>query len=384
MEELVFRDRRNTSCIKWDGLSNDFTRNDLLPLWVADMDFASPKCVTDALHKAADFGVFGYNKVPESYYEAFINWEKTRHNFEVKREWIRYSPGVVAGFSWFIELLTEKTDSVMIQVPVYSPFHKSVRASGRKLVTNELINTNGVYTVDYEDFEQKIVSEKVKLFILCSPHNPLSRVWKKEELVRMFDICRKHGVKVVVDEIHHDFIYGDHIHHPGLSVGDYGDMMVMLTAPSKTFNLAGMKNSIVIIPNEEIRKKYDEFTNYLHVEAGGNLGYLTVEAAYRDGGDWFDAVLAQIHENYEYLCTELKKHLPKLVITPLEGTYLMWIDFSAYLKPEEMKDYLENRCHLALDYGTWFEGNAACHVRLNLATSKEIIEKAARAIIENL
>ena len=205
-EQLIFRDRRGTNAMKWNYLDRiGFKGENLLGMWVADMDFASPECVRRALREAADFGVFGYDAAPKEYHEAFIAWEKERHGLEIDREWIRFSPGVVTGFYWLVKMLTEPGDSVLIQTPVYYPFMSAIEDQGRKLVRSELVNTNGIYTVDFEDFERKITEEAVRVFILCSPHNPIGRIWTRSELAKMLEICRRHSVKVISDEIHHDF-----------------------------------------------------------------------------------------------------------------------------------------------------------------------------------
>lgn len=384
MEELIYRDRRGTNASKWNRLSPRFTREDLLGLWVADMDFAAPACVREALHKQVDFGVFGYDATPEAYYEAFLHWEKTYHGYEPKRAWLRYSPGVVAGFNWLIQLLTKPGDGVLVQTPVYYPFLSAATDNGCRLVENELVNTEGVYTVDLADFERKLTQEQVKVFLLCSPHNPVGRVWRKEELSAMLELCRAHGVYVISDEIHHDFTHGGHKHIPAATVGDYDDMLVTLTAPSKTFNLAGLKNSVVIIPDEKLRKAWDSYTGKLHTASGGSFGVIAAQAAWEGGRPWLEQVLQTVEGNYELLRTELVSRKPELILSPLEGTYLAWLDLGAYVKPEAMADMVEGRCGLAVDYGSWFGGHAPCHIRINLATRPENIRQAIQSLTDNL
>ncbi|MCD8370156.1 MAG: PatB family C-S lyase, partial [Clostridiales bacterium] len=298
MEELIYRDRRGTRCSKWNELGRKFSRDDLMGLWVADMDFATAACVREALRRQVDFGVFGYDIPSEGYYRAFMNWEKTSHGYEVQREWLRYSPGVVAAFNWFVQLLTQPGDAVLIQTPVYYPFMFAATDHGRKLIKNELRNTDGVYSVDFEDFERKIVEEQVKIFLLCSPHNPVGRVWQMEELRQMLDICRAHGVYVIADEIHHDFIHGENRHIPAATVGVYDDMLVTLTSPSKTFNLAGLKNSVIIIPAPRLRCAYDDYTKKLHVDTGNSVGFVAAEAAYDGGRPWLESVLQPVWGKY--------------------------------------------------------------------------------------
>ena len=384
MEELIYRDRRGTNASKWNRLPPRFTREDLLGLWVADMDFAAPACVREALHKQVDFGVFGYDVTPDAYYEAFLHWEKTYHGYEPQRAWLRYSPGVVAGFNWLIQLLTKPGDGVLVQTPVYYPFLSAATDNGCRLVENELVNTAGVYTVDLADFERKLTEEHVKVFLLCSPHNPVGRVWRREELAAMLKLCRVHGVYVISDEIHHDFTHGGHKHIPAATVGEYDDMLVTLTAPSKTFNLAGLKNSVVIIPDEKLRKAWDSYTGKLHTATGGSFGVIAAQAAWEGGRPWLEQVLQTVEGNYELLRTELVPRKPELILSPLEGTYLAWLDLGAYVKPQEMAAAVEGRCGLAVDYGAWFGGHAPCHIRINLATRPENIRQAIQSLADHL
>ena len=384
-EQLIFRDRRGTNAIKWNALDViGFSGSDLLGMWVADMDFASPQCVREALRKAADFGVFGYDFPPRELNEAFIAWEAERHGYRVKPDWLRFSPGVVTGFYWLVRILTEPGDAVLIQTPVYYPFMGAVEDQGRRLVKSELVNTDGVYTIDFGDFEEKIVSGDVKVFILCSPHNPIGRIWKKEELAQMLAICRRHGVKVISDEIHQDFELHGHRHVPAGTVGEYDDMLVTLTAPSKTFNLAGLQHSFVIIPDGGIREKYDAHLRDVHINGGNSLGNIAAAAAYAGGASWLGSVLRQVEENDALLREKLAAGLPKAVISPLEGTYLSWVDLGAYVSPEDIKAAMEERCGLALDYGAQFGGDAPCHIRINLATSADIVSEACDRLIKNL
>lgn len=385
MEEIVYVDRKNSNCNKWDGQTTMFGEEGLLAMWVADMDFQVPQCVKEALTKYVESGVYGYYKIPDAYYQAFINWEKEQHGYEVKKEWIRFSPGVVAGFHWLVQIFTKPKDAVLVNTPVYYPFFKAVKNNDRKLICSDLVNESGVYTVDFEDFEKKIVENSVKLFILCSPHNPVGRVWKKEELKKLFEICKKHQVLVVSDEIHQDLVYGENTHIPSLSVGDYDHMMISLTAPSKTFNIAGAQNSIVVIPDEELRKKWDRYIEGNSLPSGNAFGYVAAQAAYEGGAGWLEGVKKQIYENYKYLKTQLQEKLPEIIVTPLEGTYLCWVDLGAYAAPEEMEEVIQKKCGLAVDYGHWFGGGkfGTC-IRINLATSMDNVKIAVDALAENL
>ncbi len=385
MENLLYADRRGTNCNKWDGQSEMFGEEGLHAMWVADMDFQVPLSVKQALHAYVEQGVIGYYKVPDAYYEAFLNWEQTHHGYQAKKEWLRFSPGVVAAFNWIIQFMTEPGDGVIVTTPVYYPFLYAAKNNNRKLITVDLLNHHGEYTIPFEAFEEKIIETKPALFILCSPHNPVGRVWKKEELEKLFDICKRHHVFVISDEIHQDLIFGENKHIPSYLAGADPSMCISITAPSKTFNLAGAQNSIVIIPDEALRQKWDTYTQGIRVTGGNAFGYVAAQAAYEGGGNWLEAVKKQIAENYEYVKEALGKHLPKAVVSPLEGTYLCWIDLAAYLSPDKMKETIQGKCRLAVDYGDWFGGNQfGSFIRMNLATSLENVKIGITALVEHL
>lgn len=385
MSLVKYVERKNTNCAKWDGLVDTFGEDELLAMWVADMDFQVPAPVVNALADYVNKGVFGYPITPDSYLEAFIDWERKYHSYEVKKDWIRFSPGVVSAFNWIIQFMTNPGDAVIVTTPVYYPFLNAVKDNNRNLIVSDLMETDGVYTIDFADFEQKIIENHVSLFILCSPHNPVGRVWKKEELAKLLDICRKHHVFVISDEIHHDLTYSNHKHIPSATVGNYDDMLITLTAPSKTFNLAACQNSVIIIPDKTIRKKWDTFVNQIHVTSGNAFGYVAAEAAYKDGRAWFEEIKEIVYGNYLYMKETLENALPGIVVSPLEGTYLAWIDLKNHVKVEDVKDFMQKKCKLAFDYGDWFGGERfGTHVRMNLATSRENVKIAVKAMIENI
>ena len=381
---LEYVDRKNTNCVKWDLLKDVFGQEDLLALWVADMDFKAPQEVRDALKAYAERGTYGYDPVPEAFYDAFLQWEKDVHGLSLTKEDLFYTPGVVTGFNWAVLAYTDPDDAILIQPPVYPPFFKAVETNGRTLVTNELLYKDGVYTCDFEDFEAKIRDENVKMFILCSPHNPCGRVWTKEELSKMLEICNKYHVLIVADEIHQDIISPGHRQIPLLSL-PHSDNVIAFTAPSKTFNLAGLKMSIGIIKNPELKKMWEALRDTTKIVSGTPFGYIAAEKAYSCGKDWLNEVQAQIWENYCLLRETLLKALPNVSVTPLEGTYLAWVNFENYLSPEEMEHFFTETCRIAPNYGSWFRGQSSgTFIRINLATRKENIEKACERIIENL
>lgn len=385
MSQVIYKDRLGTDCNKWDGCEEKFGDEHLLPLWVADMDFEAPSCVKQALKEYVDFGVFGYYQIPNRYYEAFINWEKTYHDYDVKKEWIRFAPGVVPAFNWLIHILTNERDGVLITPPVYYPFKDAVVNNNRTLVESPLMRLEDHYELDYEDFERKIKEQNVKLCIFCTPHNPVGRVWKKEEIVKVLDICKKYGVYVIADEIHQDIIMDGYQKVTAAATGNYDEIMVTLTAATKTFNLAGCQNSIVVIPNESLRKRYDDYLTRLRITGGNAFGYIAVQSAYEGGRKWIDEVLNIIEENYHLMKSILEEKLPKVWIPKLEGTYLMWIDLGAYVSADEIESVIQKDCGLAVDYGSWFGGEAyGTFIRVNLATREENIRLAAEKIVEAL
>lgn len=377
-ETLRFVDRRNTNCNKWDGLKEKFGSADLQAMWVADMDFQAPQCVRDALKDYLEQGVFGYYHVSDSYFDAFIQWEKNVHNYNVKREWLRVTPGVVPAINWFLQAMTAPGDEILVLTPVYYPFMEAVENNDRKLVCCDLAAQDGTYTIDFASLEETLRTHRIKAFIFSSPHNPVGRVWTRDELKKLLDLMRGYSVFVISDEIHQDIVFEGSTHIPSATAGEYDDMLVTLTAASKTFNLAGLQNSLIIIPDKKIRSRFDDYLTKIRITPSNPMGYIAVEAAYRGGAAWAAACRRQIFENYHPLRDALQKRAPKAVISPLEGTYLMWVDLGAYVKAEEMADFMERRCGLAVDYGEWFGGERfGTFIRLNLATSCELVQAAA-------
>lgn len=378
--------RLGTNSLKWDALDQRFGNKNLIAMWVADMEFKVPDAVTDALIKRIQHGVYGYSYVPDEYYEAFFNWQKKRHNINLDKDWIRFSTGVVTALYWFVNAFTKPNDSVIIITPVYYPFHNAVIDNNRNLIRSELINKNGKYEIDFEDFEKKIIENDVKLFIQCSPHNPAGRVWTENELEKVLKICKKHNVLVVSDEIHQDIIIGKNKFISALSVanGKYADNLIVATAPSKTFNLACLLNSHIIIPNNEIRNKYDAYVKTVNQTEVSILGQVATEAAYRNGEEWLDNLLEVIKYNFNYVKNTLNERAPKINVAELEGTYLAWLDLREYIKPEDTKDFIQNKCGLAIDFGEWFSDKCKGFVRLNMATDPKYVKQAMENIIKNI
>ena len=377
--------RSGTDSAKWDGLKQTFGEEGLLPFWVADMDFRVDSHIEEALRAYLDTGAYGYYTVPDSYYDAFIEWEKREHGLSVEREWIRFTPGVVSGFHFAVNSLTEPGDAVILTTPVYYPFMNAVKNNGRKMICSELVNRDSRYYIDFEDFERKIQENSVKAFILCSPHNPVSRIWSEDELKTLLDICRRNGVALISDEIHHDLVFGGNTHTPTLSLADESDRIIMFTAASKTFNIAAFQNSFAVIKNPQLREEWDRFIGGIRTGSGNPLGYIATEAAYRYGKPWLEDVKETIYGNYQYIKEQFAEDLPEVRVTPLEATYLAWADLGAYVKAGELEDFIQKKCRLAFDYGTWCGGaRSSTFIRINLATSRENIEELVRRIVSNL
>ena len=301
-------------------------------------------------------------------------------------DWLLKTPGVVFAMAMAVKAYTEPGDSVLIQLPVYYPFSEVIQDNGRKVVSSNLYQgEDNRYHIDFQDFEKKIVDNDVKAFILCSPHNPVGRVWRKEELKEMLEICHRHHVYVISDEIHQDFVFGNKKQTPSYLMTEHWNEILTITAPSKTFNLAGGQNSFVIIADENLRAKWDDFAKRIRLMTGNAFGFVAAEAAYKGGQEWLDKVKKQIVDNDQYLRELFKENLPKVVVTPLEATYLVWIDLRAYIKPEDTKEFIQKKCRLAIDFGDWFGGDRFNgFIRMNLATSRENVEIGVKHIIDGI
>lgn len=376
-EPLIYRERRGTDCLKWDGMERNFGRSDLMALWVADMDFEAPAGVTAAVRTWAEHGIYGYYWTPDGYYDSFIAWEHAHHGYIVERDWLRYSPGIVTGIYWLLLNLTQPGDGIAVLTPVYYPFFHAIEDTGRRLNGSPLINNNGIYSIDFANLDETLAKSKV--LILSSPHNPVGRVWTPEELKQIGELCKKHNVYIISDEIHQDLVLGEKRHHPTATVTDA--KVVTLASASKTFNLAGLSNAFVILPDAELREKFDAFQKEHAFRGGASVGYIAARAAFETGEPWLESLLDQVRENYTLIHDSLADKLPKAVVAPLEGTYLMWIDLRAYVAPEQIKEVMEQKCGLAVDYGEWFGfEDYRSFIRINLATRTE----NARLAVERL
>lgn len=388
IEEFVsnfYVERQNTRSLKWDLLEERFGNADLLPLWVADMDFKVSPAITQSLAERVQHGVYGYSFADSDYYATLNQWLSQHFNFEIESDWVRFSTGVVQAIYHLIYAYTEDSDAVIIQTPVYYPFANAVRDTGRQLVSVDLKNDDGYFTIDYDRFEEAIIQNQVKLYLHCSPHNPVGRVWAEEESIRLFEICQKHDVLVISDEIHQDFTY-DSVHIPSaiLENGKYRDAIITVNSASKTFNIAGLTHCHLIISDETLRQQYDEYAQTIVQTELNVMGLLATEAAYQAGQPWLDGLKELILHNYQELVAAFRQGAPDVVVSPLEGTYLVFLDLRKVLDPADVKSFIQDRCGLAVDYGEWFGDNYTGFIRLNLATKPDIVKQAVDSIIANL
>jgi len=372
-------DRRHTDCLKYDFATRRGKPEDVLPLWVADMDFPTSSYVLDALKERVDHGIFGYTESGDSYFEAVAGWMERRHGWQVKPEWLVKTPGVVFGLAMAVKAFTDRGDSVLIQQPVYYPFSEVIADNDRRVVGNDLIlGADGRYHIDFEDFERKLVENRVKLFLLCSPHNPVGRVWRQEELLRMGDLCLRHGVLVVSDEIHQDFVYGEnrHLVFAGLKP-EFESISITCTSPAKTFNLAGLQVSNLFIPDPALRRKFRRQIAAAGYSQLNALGLIACEAAYRYGETWYQGVMAYLEQNIAYLREYLAGELPEIRMTEPEGTYLVWLDFRALgLNGPDLERLIVQKARLWLDSGSIFGAAGEGFQRINVACPRATLEQA--------
>lgn len=388
-------DRTKNNSEKWNYIRNreDFykvemtdvySKNGVIPMWVADMDFICPAPVMGALKAAVEHGIYGYTEISESYYEAVTEWMKKRHNWNVKEEWICVTPGVIPALKLIVRTFTEPGDSVIIQTPVYYPFFGVVVANGRKIIRNPLKFSDDTYSFDFIGLERILSENRVKMLILCSPHNPVGRVWRREELKKLGEICLKYNVLVVSDEIHSDLIYSGNKFTPFALINEqFANNSITCTAASKTFNIAGLYTSNIIIPNEKLRKTYSHNQSLSGLDAIGMFGPIAVESAYREGEEWLTQVMEYIEGNYNLLESFIKKNLPKIKLTKPQSTYLVWADFRELgLEPLELKNIIINKAKLVFDDGYIFGDEGRGFERINIACSRKILTTALEKLSE--
>lgn len=368
--------RRNTNCVKWDTDQE----KDILPMWIADMDFRTADPIIKALEKRVQHGIFGYADIPDAYYEAEVSWWYKRHNFRIKKEWIEVTTGVIPSLSAVVQAFTEPGDKVLIQSPVYNYFNTSITNNRCHIVLNELKYDDEHYEIDFEDFEKKASDKKVKIFILCNPHNPVGRVWSEDELKRLGEICEKNNVLVLVDEIHRDLVYKGFRHIPFAAISEKFLMnSITCTAPSKTFNIAGLKTSNIIIANEEYRKKVNHSLNINEAIEPNIFGIEALIAAYNEGEEWLDQLLVYLEGNRDYLISFINERIPKLRVVKPEATYLLWIDCrSLGMSSEELSKKLLEEGKLRISDGSIYGEAGEGFIRINIACSRELLAEGLK------
>ena len=376
-------DRSENHSAKWAEMGMKFGRNDLTPMWVADMDIKTAPEILEAMRNKLEQEIFGYVYRPDSYYESAANWLKKRFGYEISPATLIHSPGVVPSMSILVKMLTKETDKILIQSPVYPPFASSVKDNGRTLVENNLVkDENGYYTVDFEDLEKKLSCEDVTLFILCNPHNPVGRVWKKDELEKMGELCRKYNVRILADEIWRDLIMPGHKHIPMASLSkEIEDITITLFSSTKTFNLAGLQASFATFPRAEERKEFDDILGKMDVKRNNPFSLVAFEAAYEKCENWLEQLIEHIDGNMQYVIDFINEKLPMIKTAKPEGTYLMWLDFNGVGIPQDkIQDFLINEAKVAMNDGATFGENGKGFFRMNVACPRYMVEEAMEKI----
>ena len=379
-DEII--DRRNTSCLKYDFAAERGYPTNIDPFWVADMDFRAPQPVIDEIVRRAQHGIFGYTNPKDDYRQTLLDWFRTYHSWTPSSQSLILTPGVVFALCMAVRAFTKPGEAVLIQQPVYYPFTESIRDNGRELVNSPLILKDGHYTIDFDDFERKIQDHQVRLFLLCSPHNPAGRVWTREELLQMASICARHDVLIAADEIHHEFIRPG-FHHTVLASlsPSIGERVITCTAPSKTFNLAGLQLSNIFIENTALRRKFRQEVTAAGYSQPNALGLFAAQAAYAHGREWLTELLAYLEGNYQFTRQFLQRKLPHVKLIEPEGTYLLWLDFSYYgLSDETLDETIIHKANLWLDSGHIFGPAGSGFQRLNIACPRSILEKGLRQL----
>lgn len=380
-EEII--DRKNTGSEKWDHCDSIFGGENLLPLWVADMDFRVPRGVTEALEKKAEHGIFGYTSYTDSSFESVINWFSRRHGWEIRREWILYSPGVVPALNLIVQTFTDPCDGVIIQRPVYHPFMRVIENNGRRVLNNPLRqNSSGSYEIDFKGLENLAKKSAARMMILCSPHNPVGRVWREDELKEIIRICEANSLLLVSDDIHCDLVFDGYKHIPLHTIaGGYTGNIITCTAPSKTFNLAGVQISNIIIPDDVKRKKLRNSLMKAGMLEPNSFAPVAMEAAYNHGEKWLEELLIYVKGNYDFLKNFINRELNKAAVTELQGTYLAWVDFRKYgLNIKDLNEIFIKKAGVAPSPGYIFGPEGAGFMRFNLACPRSILEGGMRRI----
>ena len=375
-------DRHGTKCLKYDFAKERGRSDDMLPLWVADMDFRLPDEILDEFHKRIDHGIFGYTDPLDEYFAAMNHWFSTRYGYTIEPEWVTLGAGIVYALGTSVRAFTEEGDAMMVMQPVYYPFREVIEDNGRIFVNNQLHYEDGKYTIDFEDFEKQVKDPAVKLFILCNPHNPLGRVWSQDELSKMLTLCFENDVQVVSDEIHSDLIFHGKKHIPAaIVVPEAADKVITCISVTKTFNLAGLQASTTVFPNLEMKKKFDGYWGGMDIHRNNAFSSVAMEAALNEGEEWLEQLLAYISGNLDYICDYFEKKIPLIKANMPDATYLVWLDCRAlHMDNEELKDFMIHKAGLGLNDGSSFTRTMNGFMRLNAACPRAVLEKALKQL----
>lgn len=368
-------DRHGTNSIKWDRIADIYKQENLIPLWIADMDFPAPASVQKAFSDYVASGIYGYTDFPESLYQAIIDWENQHHGYSLTADEILFSPGVVPSIGLAIQAYSQPGDAILINDPVYPPFAAMVKNNDRRLVRNRLLVEDGMFRFDFAEFERQLIEENIKIFILCNPHNPGGRVWEEEELRELGELCQRHGVLVISDEIHQDLVFAPYKHHSFQTIAkDFEKFSIILTAATKTFNMAGIKNSMIFIKDPDLRKKMQALQKGTEQDTINTFGMLGTEAAFTGGEEWLTELLSYLKENVAYAC-DFFTELPQIRLLKPQGTYLLWLDFSAYgMSDKELEKKMIEEAGVVLNAGRTFGPAGKQHMRLNVACPRETLK----------
>ena len=374
-DELI--DRRNTGAVKTDLCKKMFGTDDLIPLWVADMDFRTPDFIIDAINNRCKHPILGYTVPDEEYFNSIIRWSDARHGWKLERNWLGFLPGIVPGLAFAVNALTQTGDQIIIQPPVYPPFIQVPSKNGRELIYNPLKVVEGRFEMDLKDLEYKI-TDRTRMFILCNPHNPGGRTWDADTLIKVAEICHKHGVLVVSDEIHSDMALPGNVHTPFASVSELAEQnSITYMAPSKTFNMAGLVSSSYIIPNSEIRKKFSDFMDNSELANGNIFAYVAAQAAYEKGTEWLSEMISYIQGNVDYIVEFLEKNIPQIKPMIPQASFLIWLDCAGLeMNSHQLQEFIVKEARLGLNKGTTFGPGGEQHLRLNIGCSREVLKQA--------
>jgi cystathionine beta-lyase len=369
--------RESTSCVKYDLRRNIFGRDDVIPMWVADMDFQTPVFILEALKRRLQLEILGYTYIPESFFNAIVSWNIRRHGWQIKKEWISFSPGVVPALNLLVLALTQPGDKIIVQTPVYFPFFSAVKNHGRILTYNPLRYEDGNYRMDFSQLVS-CLDDRVKMIFLCNPHNPTGNVWEREVLLQLANLCLERNIIILSDEIHCDLVYPGQKHIPLASLsGDIAGITVTCMAPSKTFNLAGMSTSYLIISNPELKNRYDTLLDHIHVGAGNIFGFAALEAAYNEGEEWLGQLMEYLQDNLRFLTDFIQAEIPRIKVVKPAATYMVWLDCSKLrLGRKELNDFIINEAGLGLSDGPLFGEEGEGFQRINIACPLSLLEKA--------